>query len=55
KVSALFAQHFADPVVLAGVNEIEALANGFSNKIWQKITLLDRAVTSSPAAQTPEE
>lgn len=42
KVSALFAQHFTDPVVLAAVNEIEALANGFSNKIWQKITLLDR-------------
>ena len=44
KVSALFAQHFSDSVVLAAVNEIEALANGFSNKIWQKITLLDRVV-----------
>jgi hypothetical protein len=55
KVSALFAQHFADPVVLAGVNEIEALANGFSNKIWQKITLLDRVITNSAAAQTPEQ
>ena len=42
KVSALFAQYFNDPVVLAAVNEIETLANGFSNKIWQKITLLDR-------------
>ncbi len=42
KVAALFAQDFADPVVLAAVNEIETLANGFSNKIWQKITLLDR-------------
>ncbi|MEO8337787.1 MAG: hypothetical protein ABI664_22615 [bacterium] len=48
KVSALFAQHFADPVVLGAVNEIEALANGFSNKIWQKITLLDRVLTSTP-------
>ncbi|MEO8336801.1 MAG: hypothetical protein ABI664_17595 [bacterium] len=46
KVSALFAQHFADPVVLSAVNEIEALANGFSNKIWQKITLLDRVIAS---------
>jgi hypothetical protein len=54
KVSALFAQHFADPVVLAAVNEIEALANGFSNKIWQKITLLDRATTGSPGARVPE-
>jgi hypothetical protein len=51
KVSALFAQHFADPVVLGAVNEIEALANGFSNKIWQKITLLDRVITSSPTIQ----
>lgn len=52
KVSALFAQHFADPVVLAAVNEIEALANGFSNKIWQKITLLDRVMTSSTGNQS---
>jgi len=52
KVSALFAQHFADPVVLAAVNEIEALANGFSNKIWQKITLLDRVLTTSAGNQT---
>lgn len=42
KVSALFVQHFNDPVVLAAVNEIETLAAGFSSKIWQKITLLDR-------------
>jgi hypothetical protein len=42
KVAALFVQHFNDPVVLAAVNEIESLATGFSGKIWQKITLLDR-------------
>jgi hypothetical protein len=51
KVSALFAQHFADPVVLAAVNEIETLANGFSNKIWQKITLLDRVITTTPPSR----
>ena len=51
KVSALFAQHFADPVVLAAVNEIETLANGFSNKIWQKITLLDRVISSASATR----
>ncbi|MEO5815238.1 MAG: hypothetical protein ABIT20_08165 [Gemmatimonadaceae bacterium] len=55
KVSALFAQHFADPVVLGAVNEIEALANGFSNKIWQKITLLDRVITKSPTVQIRDE
>ncbi|MEP6729531.1 MAG: hypothetical protein ABJE10_02780 [bacterium] len=52
KVSALFAQHFTDPVVLAAVNEIETLANGFSNKIWQKITLLDRALAPGVARRS---
>ena len=42
KLAALFVQHFHDPVVLAAVNEIESLASGFSNKVWQKITLLER-------------
>ncbi len=51
KVSALFAQYFNDPVVLAAVNEIETLANGFSNKIWQKITLLDRVISSGFASR----
>ena len=43
KIAALFVQRFDDPVVLAAVNEIETLATGLSGKIWQKITLLDRA------------
>lgn len=51
KVAALFAQHFADPVVLAAVNEIEALANGYSNKVWQKITLLDRVTVRATSGQ----
>lgn len=42
KVAALLVQYFDDPVVLAGVDEVETLASGFSAKIWQKITLLDR-------------
>jgi len=43
KISALYVQHFNDPVVLAAVSEIEGLAAGLSNKIWQKITLLEPA------------
>ena len=43
KMAVLHVQHFNDPVTLAAVNEIEALANGLSGKIWQKITLLERA------------
>ena len=44
KVAALFVQHFNDPVVLAAVNEIEALATGYASRIWQKITLLEPGV-----------
>jgi len=43
KIAASFAQSFNDPVVLSTVNEIETLVTGLSGKIWQKITLLDRA------------
>jgi hypothetical protein len=49
KVAALFVQHFNDPVVLVAVNEIEGLAATTSSKLWQKITLLQRA-TPAPAA-----
>ena len=44
KLAALFAQHFNDGIVLAAVNEIEALTTGLSGKIWQKITILDRSM-----------
>jgi hypothetical protein len=43
KVAALLVQHFNDSVVLAAVNEIEGLTTGLSGKIWQKITILERA------------
>lgn len=42
KLAALHVQHFNDPVTLAAVNDIESLTVGLSNKIWQKITLLDQ-------------
>ena len=47
KVAALLVQYFDDAVVLASVNEIEGLTTGLSSKIWQKITILDRALTRS--------
>ena len=43
KIGALFAQYFNDSVVLGAVNEIEELTTGLSGKIWQKITILERA------------
>jgi hypothetical protein len=45
KVAALLVQYFDDAIVLASVNEIEDLTTGLSSKIWQKITILDRALT----------
>jgi hypothetical protein len=41
KLAALHAQHMNDPVVLDAVNDIEVLASNLSNKIWQKIVILD--------------
>jgi hypothetical protein len=52
KIAALFVQQFNDPVVLSTVNEVETLVTGLSGKIWQKITLLDRA-TPIAAASPP--
>jgi hypothetical protein len=34
-----------DPVVLDAVNDIEVLASNLSNKIWQKIVILDTIPT----------
>ena len=45
KIAALLVQRFDDPVVLGAVNEIETLATGLSGKVWQKITLLERATS----------
>lgn len=48
KIAASFVGHFDDPVVLTTVNEIETLVTGLSGKIWQKITLLERAMARQP-------
>ena len=42
KVGAFYAQHLADPVVLAAVDEVEELTTGLSRKVWQKIAILDQ-------------
>lgn len=41
KLAATYAQCMNDPVVLEAVNDIEILASNLSNKIWQKIVILD--------------
>lgn len=55
KLAALHVQHFNDPVALAAVNDIESLTTGLSNKMWQKITLLDsfRAHAGATTASRP--
>lgn len=40
KTAALFAEHSTDATVLESISTIEALTNGMSRKIWQKISLL---------------
>jgi hypothetical protein len=54
KLAALHAQGFQDPVLLNAVDDVEDLTNGFSRKIWQKITLLESlgsSLNSSPAGR----
>jgi hypothetical protein len=46
KVAALYVQHVNDPVVLDAVNDIETLAASLSNKVWQKIVVLNEAPRS---------
>jgi len=46
KLAAVYAQHLNDTVVLDAVNDIETLAASLSNKIWQKIMILDMAIPS---------
>jgi len=47
KIAALLVQHFDDEAVLRAVDEIETLTTGLSGKIWQKITILERAALSA--------
>lgn len=40
KVAALYVQEFEDGEAVAAVNEVEALTNDLSRKIWQKLMIL---------------
>jgi hypothetical protein len=54
KVAVLFAQSLPDPVVTEAVSDIERIASGMSQKIWQKIMLVDALILKSPTALQPE-
>ena len=48
KVAVLFAQSFPDPVVTEAVSDIERIAAGLSQKVWQKIMILDSLIRDAP-------
>lgn len=45
KLAALHVQFVNDPVVLDAVNDIEVLASNLSNKMWQKIVMVENTNT----------
>ncbi len=46
KIAALYVQTFPDSQALAAVDAIESLTTELSQKIWQKIMILDRYSSS---------
>lgn len=48
KVGAAYVQHYDDPVVLSSVDQLEDLTTGLSQKMWQKISVIDRAGPEHP-------
>jgi hypothetical protein len=40
KLAALYAQDFNDPDVIEAASDIEQLATNLSQKVWQKITIV---------------
>jgi hypothetical protein len=53
KVAVLFAQSLPDPVVTDAVSDIERIASGMAQKVWQKITLLESAIRAVPSVARP--
>jgi hypothetical protein len=53
KVAVLFAQSLPDPVVTDAVSDIERIASGMAQKVWQKIMMIDALILSSPTAVQP--
>jgi hypothetical protein len=48
KVAALYAQSTTDAVVIDAVNDLERLTTNLSQKIWQKISLLQGEIGGAP-------
>jgi hypothetical protein len=53
KIAALYVQDFDDATTLAAVDEVEDLTGSLSQKMWQKIMILDRMIPV-PVASTSD-
>jgi hypothetical protein len=53
KVAVLFAQSLPDPIVTEAVSDIERIGAGMSQKVWQKITMLDATIRAVPSLAQP--
>ena len=53
KVAALYAQSFPDPVVADAVNDLETITASLSQKIWQKINIVQGLVAALPTTSVP--
>jgi hypothetical protein len=51
KVAALYAQSFPDPVVTDAVSDLERVTTNLSQKIWQKISLMQPHLPAGIAAR----
>jgi hypothetical protein len=49
KVAALYADKLRDPVVVEAVGDIERLTTELSQKMWQKIELMEERIHDGPA------
>jgi hypothetical protein len=52
KIGQLYVQDFADAPTLAAVDQFEGLATGLTQKIWQKLMILDRVRDDCPVPAT---
>lgn len=53
KIAAVYVQQFDDAVAMASASELEALAGDLSNKIWQKILILENQSGENGSTGTP--
>jgi hypothetical protein len=53
KIAVMFAQSFPDPVVTEAVSDVERIATGLSQKIWQKIIIIDSLIRDIHPLRAP--